>query len=50
LEPINVPEENRPKPGATSVPRKVAVAEPVEGREPKIPLSHYKANFESQKH
>ena len=49
LEPITVPEENRPRPGATPVPPPVVAAqhEPVE--EPKIPLSRYKATFGADK-
>ena len=45
LEPITVPEENRPKSGTTAVPAHVAAAkhDPVE--ESKIPLSRYKAKF-----
>jgi glyoxalase family protein len=48
LEPITVPEENRPKPGtSTPLPVVAATHEPVE--EPKIPLSHYKATFDTDK-
>jgi glyoxalase family protein len=44
LEPITVPEENRPKAGTTTRPTPVAVtADSID--ESKIPLSHYKAKF-----
>ena len=48
LEPITVPEENRPKPGTV---KKVAEAHPTHTpvEEPKIPLSRYKAKFEGDK-
>lgn len=42
LEPITVPEENQPKAGSTSAPRKAAAETPEDS---KVPLSHYKANF-----
>lgn len=49
LEPITVPEENRPKPGTTAVPAAVLEAQkakhPESVEENKIPLSHYKAKF-----
>jgi glyoxalase family protein len=49
LEPITVPEANRPKPGTTSAPRPVVAAQkPTE--EPAIPVSHYKADFGTSKH
>jgi hypothetical protein len=43
LEPIVVPEENRPKPGAISAPQPVAHA--MIGQERRIPLSHRTADF-----
>jgi glyoxalase family protein len=49
LEPITVPEENRPKPGSSPVPAHVVAEkhDPVE--ESKIPLSRYKASFGAEK-
>ena len=49
LEPIRVPEENRPKPGATSVPRSVVAAQQKPAEEPTIPVSRYKATFGADK-
>jgi glyoxalase family protein len=49
LEPITVPEENRPKPGTVTVPAAVLAAQQAnkEGSVPEsaVPLSHYKADF-----
>jgi hypothetical protein len=49
LEPITVPEENRPKPGTTAVPAAVLAAAQAkkEGSvdESAVPLSHYHASF-----
>jgi len=45
LEPITVPEENRPKPGAVKVPAHVAAAKHTPVDENKIPLSRYPASF-----
>src|SRR5947208_2648603 len=45
LEPITVPEENRPKPGTTSRPRPAAAAHVAPASEPAVPLSRYKATF-----
>jgi glyoxalase family protein len=49
LEPITVPEENRPKSGTTATPAHVIAAkhDPVE--ESKVPLSRYKAAFGADK-
>jgi hypothetical protein len=44
LEPITVPEENRPKPGTTPAPFVAWQAD-----ESKIPLSRYKATFDADK-
>ena len=49
LEPITVPEENRPRPGTTSAPRPVVVAHTTPGKEPTVPLSRYKATFDPDK-
>ena len=53
LEPITVPEENRPKPGTVTVPAAVLAAQQgqKEGSVPEsaVPLSHYKANFADKK-
>jgi glyoxalase family protein len=49
LEPITVPEENRPRPGATSVPRPVVAAHHTPGDEAKVPLSRNKATFDVDK-
>ena len=49
LEPIAVPEENRPKPGPTSAPRPVVAAEHAPVEESKVPLSRYKASFDGDK-
>jgi glyoxalase family protein len=46
LEPITVPEENRPKPGTTSRPTPVPAAA---GAQSAVPLSHYKATFGDKK-
>lgn len=48
LEPITVPEENRPKPG-TSVPRPVVAATPDPAAAPAVPLSRYQAAFDADK-
>lgn len=48
LEPITVPEENRPKPG-TSEPRPVAAATADPAAAPAVPLSRYKATFDADK-
>lgn len=48
LEPITVPEENRPKSG-TSVPRPVVAATPDPAAAPAVPLSRYKAAFDADK-
>ena len=45
LEPITVPEENRPRPGTTSRPKEAAVGHSAAASESAVPLSHYKANF-----
>ena len=47
LEPITVPEENRPRPGTTSAPRPVVAAHTTPGNEPTVPLSRYKATFDA---
>ena len=49
LEPITVPEENRPKPGATKVPAHVAAAQHNPVDENAIPLSRYHAQFGEKK-
>jgi glyoxalase family protein len=49
LEPIAVPEENRPRPGTTSTPRPVVTAPDKAAEEPKMPLSRYKATFDTDK-
>ena len=49
LEPITVPEENRPRPGTTSAPRPVVAAHATPGNEPAVPLSRYKATFDADK-
>ena len=52
LEPIAVPEENRPRSttsGPTSTPRPVVAAPDKSAEEPKIPLSRYKATFDADK-
>jgi hypothetical protein len=49
LEPITVPEENRPRPGTTSAPRPVVAAHTTPGNEPAVPLSRYKATFDADK-
>ena len=48
LEPITVPEENRPKSGATSAPRPATAAHK-SAAEPAIPVSRTKAAFETPK-
>jgi glyoxalase family protein len=48
LEPITVPEENRPK-GGTATPRPVAPVAPAAADAPAIPVSRYKANFDADK-
>ena len=49
LEPITVPDENRPKPGSSTLPAAVLAAQEAAHKasveESAIPLSHYKANF-----
>jgi glyoxalase family protein len=45
LEPITVPEENRPRTGTTSAPRPEVAAHHAPGNAPTVPLSHYKATF-----
>ncbi len=47
LEPITVPEANRPAPGTTSAPRPVSVA--AQGGEPKVQASRFKATFDTPK-
>jgi glyoxalase family protein len=47
LEPITVPEENRPAARTTSAPRQVAVA--AQAVEPKVQVSRYKAKFDAPK-
>jgi hypothetical protein len=49
LEPITVPEENRPRSASPSVPRPqvAAIPEAVEGST--VPLSRYKADFDAGK-
>ena len=49
LEPITVPEENRPKTGVKSAPRPAAAAEHKSGAEPAIAVSRTKAAFETPK-
>ena len=52
LEPITVPEANRPKSGGTSktaAPQPAAAAEQKSGAEPAIPVSRTKAAFEMPK-
>jgi glyoxalase family protein len=49
LEPITVPEENRPKPGTTSAPRPAAAAGHKSGAASAIPVSRTKAAFETPK-
>jgi len=49
LEPITVPEENRPKSGAKSAPRPAAAAEHKSAAEPAIPVSRTKAAFDRPK-
>jgi len=49
LEPITVPEENRPRPGTRSAPRPAAAADATPGDEPAVPLSRYKATFSVDK-
>ena len=49
LEPITVPEENRPKPGTTSAPRPAVAAPTTPGNEPAVPVSRYKATFGADK-
>jgi glyoxalase family protein len=48
LEPITVPEENRPKPG-TATPRPAVTATTPAAAAPAVPLSRYKANFDADK-
>jgi len=49
LEPITVPEENRPRPGTTSAPRPVVAAPTTPGNEPTVPVSRYRATFDADK-
>jgi len=49
LEPITVPEENRPRPGTTSPPLPAVAADATPGGEPAVPLSRYKATFSADK-
>src|SRR5438309_935980 len=49
LEPITVPEENRPRQETTSAPRPVVAAPTTPGNEPTVPLSRYKATFDADK-
>jgi glyoxalase family protein len=49
LEPIRVPEENRPAKGATSAPRPAAAAAQKQTEEPKVQGSRYKATFDTPK-
>jgi hypothetical protein len=49
LEPITVPEENRPRPGTPSAPRPVVTAQHDGVEASKIPLSRYKASFDADK-
>ena len=49
LEPITVPEANRPKPGNRSMPKSAAAAHPASGSEQAVPLSRYKATFDGDK-
>jgi glyoxalase family protein len=50
LEPITVPEENRPKPGGSQVPAAVlAAAEEAKKNAPAVPLSTYRAKFGEKK-
>ena len=49
LEPITVPEENRPKPGTTSVPKPAVAAHPAPESEQAVPVSRYKATFGGEK-
>jgi glyoxalase family protein len=48
LEPITVPEENRPAAGTTA-PRPVAVPPPAAAQPSAVPLSRYNANFDADK-
>jgi glyoxalase family protein len=45
LEPITVPEENRPRPGTVSAPKTAVAAPAASGSEHAVPLSRYKATF-----
>jgi glyoxalase family protein len=49
LEPISVPEENRPRPGTRSAPMPDVPAPATPGSEPAVPLSRYKATFSADK-
>jgi len=49
LEPITVPEENRPRPGTTSAPKPAVAAQHATANEPAVPLSRYKATFGADK-
>jgi glyoxalase family protein len=49
LEPITVPEENRPRPGTTSARKTVVAAQAAPEGEPAVPLSRYKAKFDVDK-
>jgi glyoxalase family protein len=49
LEPITVPEENRPKPGAPPAPRPAAAPAAAAATSAAVPLSRTKANFEGNK-
>jgi len=49
LEPITVPEQNRPRPATKSAPRPVTAAHQASGNEPQVPLSRYRATFDADK-
>ena len=49
LEPITVPDENRPRPGTTSPPLPAVAPHATAGSEPAVPLSRYKATFSADK-
>ena len=49
LEPITVPDENRPRAGTTSAPKPVVAAPPTPADQPAIPLSRTKAAFDKDK-
>jgi glyoxalase family protein len=49
LEPITVPEENRPRPGTTSAPKSPLATPDTAAPERAVPLSRYKATFGADK-